>query len=260
VTELGGNAPASSLYVGNSFFYFNNGMGGHVSRLNATSKATKKLRSTDITLSGSSLQWHDVESYFRPNVVGAFSFDPRKSVVVNKLEKLFEVVVMMDCSQCPIHPALKTQFTEYARTDADIVRRHGGKPVLFMSWAYAGRPEMTAALAEAYTVAGNDNDALVIPAGLAFARVEGAARDQPLRRRQAASDPGRHLPCGVHDLRLAVSPFAGRPEVHGRPGRGDREAAAGGGPGDGAGILSALTLRRGRVTPVTRLPRRCRTA
>jgi hypothetical protein len=32
------------------------------------------------------------------------------------------------------------------------------------------RPEMTAALAEQYTIAGNANDALVIPAGLAFAR------------------------------------------------------------------------------------------
>jgi hypothetical protein len=39
-----------------------------------------------------------------------------------------------------------------------------------MSWAYADKPEMTAQLAEAYTIAGNDNNALVIPAGLAFAR------------------------------------------------------------------------------------------
>ena len=44
------------------------------------------------------------------------------------------------------------------------------KPVFFMSWAYADKPEMTAQLAEAYTVAGNANNALVIPAGLAFAR------------------------------------------------------------------------------------------
>ena len=176
VTELGGEEPTSILYIGNSFFYFNNGMGGHVSRLNAANEAAKKLRSTDITISGSSLQWHDVDSYFRPNAVGAFSFDPENNVVVNKIDKLFEVAVMMDCSQCPIHPTLKTQFTEYAKKDADIVRKHGGKPVLFMSWAYADKPEMTAALAEAYTVAGNDNDALVIPAGLAFARV---AKEQP---------------------------------------------------------------------------------
>jgi hypothetical protein len=39
-----------------------------------------------------------------------------------------------------------------------------------MTWAYSDRPEMTAQLAEQYTIAGNKNDALVIPAGLAFAR------------------------------------------------------------------------------------------
>ena len=170
VTDLGGT-PGSILYVGNSFFYFNNGMGGHVSRLNASAEASKKLRSTDVTISGSSLQWHDVESYFRPNAVGAFSFDPENNVVFNKNDKLFDAAVMMDCSQCPIHPELKSQFTEYAKKDSAIVRKHGGKPVLFMSWAYQNKPEMTAGLAEAYTVAGNDNNALVIPAGLAFARV-----------------------------------------------------------------------------------------
>ena len=36
----------------------------------------------------------------------------------------------------------------------------------FMSWAYADKPEMTAQLAEAYTVAGNANNALVIRPGL----------------------------------------------------------------------------------------------
>jgi hypothetical protein len=171
VTELGGGDPASIIYIGNSFFYFNNGMGGHVSRLYASSEGTKKLRSTEATIGGSSLQWHDVESYFRPNAVGAFSFDADNNVVFNKNDKVFEVAVMMDCSQCPIHPTLKSQFTEYARKDSDIVRKHGGKPVLFMSWAYQNKPEMTAGLAEAYTIAGNDNDALVVPAGLAFARV-----------------------------------------------------------------------------------------
>jgi len=91
--------------------------------------------------------------------------------VFNQNDKLFDTAVMMDCSQCPIHPTLKSQFTEYDKKDSDIVRKHGAKPVLFMSWAYQNKPEMTAGLAEAYTIAGNDNDALVIPAGLAFARV-----------------------------------------------------------------------------------------
>jgi hypothetical protein len=77
----------------------------------------------------------------------------------------------MDCSQCPIHSQLKSVFTEYAKKDADIVRSHGATPIFFMSWAYADKPDMTTQLAEAYTSAGNANNAMVIPAGLAFARV-----------------------------------------------------------------------------------------
>jgi hypothetical protein len=50
------------------------------------------------------------------------------------------------------------------------VVKHGAKPALFMTWAYSDRPAMTAQLAEQYTIAGNNNDALVIPAGLAFAK------------------------------------------------------------------------------------------
>jgi hypothetical protein len=65
-------------------------------------------------------------------------------------------------------------FTDYARKNSEIVRAHGARPVFFMSWAYADKPEMTAQLAEAYTVAGNANNALVIPAGLAFARARAA--------------------------------------------------------------------------------------
>jgi hypothetical protein len=79
----------------------------------------------------------------------------------------------MDCSQCPIHPTLKTVFTDYAKKNSAIVRAKGAKPAFFMSWAYADKPEMTAQLAEAYTIAGNENNALVIPAGLAFARAIG---------------------------------------------------------------------------------------
>jgi len=46
-----------------------------------------------------------------------------------------------------------------------------------MTWAYQDKPEMTAALAEQYTVADNANNALVIPAGLAFAKAIGRKPD-----------------------------------------------------------------------------------
>jgi hypothetical protein len=172
VTSLGPDFPKSEIFIGNSFFYYNNGMPGHVSQLEKAADPDHKdsYRATMVTIGGSGFDWHDVESYFRPNAVGSYSFDEHNNVVFNKLDKLFDVAVMMDCSQCPIHPRLKTVFTEFAKKDSDIVRAHGAIPVFFMSWAYADKPEMTAQLAEAYTVAGNANNALVIPAGLAFAR------------------------------------------------------------------------------------------
>ena len=172
VTSLGPDYPKSEIFIGNSFFYFNNGMPSHVSLLEKAADPEHKqdYRATMVTIGGSGLDWHDVESYFRPGAIGSYSFDEHNDIVFNSSGKLFDAAVMMDCSQCPIHPKLKAVFTEYAKKDIEIVRAHGATPILFMSWAYADRPEMTAELAEAYTTAGNANNALVIPAGLAFAR------------------------------------------------------------------------------------------
>lgn len=172
ITTLGPDFPKTEIFIGNSFFYYNNSMHSHVLGLERVADPARKqdYRATSVTISGSGFDWHDVASYFRPNAIGNYSFDEQNNVVFNKLDKLFDVAILMDCSQCPIHPKLKSVFTEFAKTGAGTARAHGAQPVFFMSWAYADKPEMTAELAEAYTVAGNDNNALVIPAGLAFAR------------------------------------------------------------------------------------------
>ena len=172
VTGLGPDYPKVTIFIGNSFFYYNNGLPGHVTLLEkaADPEHGGDYGNTMVTIGGSGFDWHDVESYFRPNAIGSYRFDENNNIVFSKRDKLFDAAVMMDCSQCPIHPKLNSVFTEYAKKDADIVRSHGTRPIFFMSWAYADKPEMTAQLAEAYTVAGNANDALVIPAGLAFAR------------------------------------------------------------------------------------------
>ena len=175
VTSLGPDYPKTAIFIGNSFFYYNNGMPGHVTLLEKAADPEHKqdYRNTMVTIGGSGFDWHDVESYFRPNAVGSYSFDDNNNIVFNKRDKLFDAAIMMDCSQCPIHPKLKSVFTDYAKRDADIVRAKGTTPIFFMSWAYADKPEMTAQLAEAYTIAGKANNALVIPAGLAFARSVG---------------------------------------------------------------------------------------
>lgn len=170
VTQTNPLAPKSAIFIGNSFFYYNNSMHGHLRNIISAADKKQSFRGTSVTISGSGLDWHNVEAYFQPNGIGRYSFVGDNKVQFNKLDKLFDVAIMMDCSQCPVHPDLKSVFAEYAKKHSDTVRKHGAEPILFMSWAYADAPEMTEQLADAYVKTGNANNAMVIPAGLAFAR------------------------------------------------------------------------------------------
>jgi len=158
----------SLMWVGNSFFYYNNSMHGHTGQL-LTASGAKGMRASSITISGSGINWHDVEAYFNPGVA-SYSFVGDNEVRFNSFDKPFDGVMMMDCSQCPVHPQLQAIFFEYAAKHSATARRHGAAPILFMSWAYQDKPEMTAQLAAEYVKAGKQNNALVVPAGLAFAR------------------------------------------------------------------------------------------
>jgi len=165
--------PRTLMLVGNSFFYFNNSMHRYLGGLVAAGmpELRGQYRATSVTVSGSGLNWHDMEAYLRPGSgMASYSFVAGNKVVFNTFDKPFEAVIMNDCSQCPIHPQLKDLFHEFAKKHSDTIVSHGARPVLFMTWAYKDKPEMTAQLAEQYTLAGNANDALVIPAGLAFAK------------------------------------------------------------------------------------------
>jgi hypothetical protein len=159
------------LWVGNSFFYYNNSMHGHVTALlnSVGNSGAKGYRSTSATISGSGLNWHDLDAYLKPGGVGSYSFVGDNEVRFNSFDKPFDAVMMMDCSQCPIHAKLQAIFYEYAKKDSEIARRNGAEPIFFMSWAYADKPEMTEQLAAEYVKAGKANNALVVPAGLAFA-------------------------------------------------------------------------------------------
>jgi hypothetical protein len=169
-SEAGSDPVKSILWVGNSFFYYNNSMHGHYGELARADDPAGQHRGVSVTISGSGLDWHDLASYLKPDGIGKYSFLPGNTIAFNKPGKQFDAVIMMDCSQCPIHPQLAGAFRDFVKKDAAIVQQYGARPILFMSWAYKDKPEMTAQLAEQYTLAGNANDALVIPAGLAFAK------------------------------------------------------------------------------------------
>jgi len=174
-TAASSTPPQSLLWVGNSFFYYNNSMHGHVGQLlRASAHGERGWRQTSATISGSGLNWHDMEAHFKPGGMGSYSFNAKNEVVFNTgeraLPKVFDAVLMMDCSQCPIHPQLSGLFYDTVKLDSAIVRSHGAEPILFMSWAYQDAPEMTVSLSDAYVKAANANALRVVPAGLAFAR------------------------------------------------------------------------------------------
>jgi hypothetical protein len=164
-----GQVSESILWVGNSFFYYNNSMHNHFGRLVASVGPGSQVRSTSVTISGSGLDWHDMDSLLRPDGLGRYSFVGDNEIRFNKPGRQYDTAIMMDCSQCPVHPQLRGAFHDAVRKHSQSLVRNGVRPVLFMSWAYKDKPEMTVQLAEQYTLAGNVNDALVIPAGLAFA-------------------------------------------------------------------------------------------
>jgi hypothetical protein len=172
-------APSAMLWIGNSFFYFNNGLPAHVAGFVAAARRPA-IRANMVTISGAGFDWHDVASYFRPNAVGRYTFDADNVIHFTPPGPIYDSAVLMDCSQCPLHPELKESFWTTGRRHAETVRAAGARPIFFMSWAYADHPEMTAGLAAAYTRLGNETGALVIPAGLAFARARGLQPDVQL--------------------------------------------------------------------------------
>lgn len=164
-----GETPASLLWVGNSFFYFNNSMHGHLGGL-LNAAGIRGVRQTSVTISGAGLDWHDMGSHFRPGTgMARYSFTPSNDVAFNKFERAYDMVLMMDCSQCPIHPKLQQAFHDTAKAHAAAARKAGTEPALFLSWAYQDQPQMTAQLAAEYVKAGRANGMRVVPAGPAFA-------------------------------------------------------------------------------------------
>ena len=147
-------APESVLWVGNSFFYYNNSLHGHFGRLVASAGGGARVRGVSATISGSGLDWHDMASLLRPDGLSRYSFVGDNEIRFNPPGRPYDTVVMMDCSQCPIHPQLQAAFHDTVKKNAQLLRQAGVRPVLFMSWAYQDKPEMTAQLAEQYTLAG----------------------------------------------------------------------------------------------------------
>ena len=158
----------SIMLIGNSFFYYNNSLHNHLGDLYDADPELDTPRRRSITINGSSLSWHDVESYLTNKEIGAFTIDSDTNTYEPYEDQDIDVVIMMDCSLCPINDKRKDSFYKYVKKHSETIRSKGIEPILFMTWPYKNKPEMQQKLEKEFFKASKLNKLRMVPAGQAF--------------------------------------------------------------------------------------------
>lgn len=204
--------PGSAIYADDSFFFrsFHNldGLGGHVGSLLRGGGSLQRFRAAPVTIGPARLVWHDPFGYALGRPMGTGT-----ELAGHPLAwRPFDIAILADCGDCPDQPRANAAYRERTRRDADTVRRQGGEPVVFMPWAALDHPDALPRIAEAVTEAANAAGALVIPAGLAFARAEAERPAIVLREdRQNPTNAGTYLAAVVTYAALyGTSPIGNR--------------------------------------------------
>lgn len=161
VSRLKNSEPTQVLFVGNSYFYYNDSLHNHVKRLVEAhdSALAETLAYKSATIGGASLSHHDVEGHLETGRLG--------------LDTPFDLVILQGGSSEPLRESRREKFRHNAAQHAEKIRAAGAELALYMTPAYSEAharfdPEMTDKIASLYIETGNALDALVIPVGLAF--------------------------------------------------------------------------------------------
>ena len=169
IKEVQTNNLDSVMFVGNSFFYYNNSLHNHLRKIISGDRSVETINTRSITINGSSLSWHSVEAYLDNKNIGGFRIDSKNdNKYIESKDTSIDAVIFMDCSLCPIHPKTKDNFHKYVAKHSETIRARGAEPMLFMSWPYKNKKDMVFELREEFIKAANDNNILLVPAGEAF--------------------------------------------------------------------------------------------
>lgn len=182
VTRIEVEMPTRILFVGNSYFYYNDSLHNHVARmLEADNPSLHRaaLQFKSSTISGASLAHHPIEWLVTPGRLGVV--EP------------FDLVILHDGSAQPLTTQGRARSREIIGNYAATIRGQGSQVALYMTHAYAPphqrvRTDNMTNTAKHYIEAGNEINALVIPVGLAF---EEAYRRRPAIKLHAEFD-GSH--------------------------------------------------------------------
>ncbi len=153
--------PMRVLLVGNSYLYYGDSLHNHLRRMvMAADPATqKKLKYKSATIGGARLEHHNIDWLTKPGQIG--------------VKEPFELVVLQGGSVAPLSEKRRSAFKETVAKYAEVIRARGGQVALYMTHVYVSphkkaAPENLALTESLYVETGNENNALVIPVGLAF--------------------------------------------------------------------------------------------
>lgn len=214
------DAPQRILFVGNSYFYYNDSLHNHVRRLAiaADPALEKALQYKSATIGAAPLAHHDVKGLLAPGRLG--------------MKQPYDVVILQGNSGDALADARRAAYREKVLEFSADIAKSGAKTALYMTHAYVApnkdaSPDMIRKVEDMTVSAANEAGALVIPVGLAF---EEAYRQRPglqLHKTYDGSHPdliGTYLAaCVVYASLYGKSPVGNAYDYYGKV---DKETAA----------------------------------
>lgn len=213
------DTPKRVLFVGNSYFYYNDSLHNHVRRMVSAGDPAlpeSSLQYKSATIGGANLAHHHIDYLTEPGRIG--------------VNQPFELVILQDGSAAPLSEKRRALSMEKIREFSDIIRQRGGQVALYMTHAYVpphkqAKPENMRLTEAHYLAAGNAVKALVIPVGLAFEEAYRRRPDMKLHKDYDGSHPdlaGTYLAaCVVYASVYGKSPVGNAYDYYGKIGKED---------------------------------------
>jgi len=169
IKKLKRTPPKSVLFVGNSYLYYNDSLHNHFKAM-ADEKYPGYEGSVNVkssTIGGSRLKHHNLDHLLKPKAISS----------INK----FELVVLQGGSGEGLSKKDRKAFAKIAKEHIKRIKANGSEAALYMIHAYVEPhqsfdADLIRVIEKMYVTAGNKNQTLVIPVGLAF---ENAYEQQP---------------------------------------------------------------------------------
>ena len=152
--------PETILFIGNSYLYYGDSLHNHFRRMVEEYFPGYDASSVkSATIGGSRLKHHNVERLIKPKAISS-------------IEK-FDLVILQGGSGETLTKSSRKEFSYFVKKHVQTIRENNSQAALYMTHAYVEphkkfTENQIKTIAETYTKVGIENQALVIPVGLAF--------------------------------------------------------------------------------------------